>query len=246
MTSEIYLDWNSTTPPHPDVLRAMEAARELAWGNPASVHGAGRRARAALDDARASVAAVLGRDPRDVIFTSGGTEANNLALSAARVLVTSRLEHPSVTRVAEERERSGADVRWLAVPPEGRIDPADVQRPFRGRAGRGRRGGGRQPRDWRHSTRGGDRCGDSARGGAASRRCRAGRRAGCVRAVATWRLAQRCGPQGPGTQGDRRARRGAGMGAGAGAQRRQSGARASPGNAGRRGRDWFLRSRSRG
>src|SRR4029079_5939628 len=92
---ELYLDWNATTPPHPSVLEAMHAARALAWGNPASVHAAGRRARAALDDARAELATLLERDPRDIVFTGGGTEANNLALAGATALVTSRLEHPS-------------------------------------------------------------------------------------------------------------------------------------------------------
>ena len=128
LTREIYLDWNATAPPHPTVLAAMEAARASAWANPASVHAAGRRARAVLDDARAVVAEALGRDPRDVVFTSGGTEANNLALARATVLVTSRLEHPSVTRVAEERERNGGDVRWLAVSADGQIEAAGVER----------------------------------------------------------------------------------------------------------------------
>jgi cysteine desulfurase len=126
VTPETYLDWNATTPPHPEVLRAMERARLAGWANPASVHGAGRRARALLDDARALIAAKVGRDPRDLIFTSGGTEANNLALAKANVLVTSRLEHPSVTRVAEEHERAGREVRWLAVPESGRLDPESV------------------------------------------------------------------------------------------------------------------------
>jgi cysteine desulfurase len=123
---EIYLDWNATTPPHPAVLDAMAAARREAWGNPASVHGAGRRARAVLDDARALLAELLGRDARDVLFTGGGTEANNLALAGARALVTSRLEHPSVTRVAEAKERAGAWVRWLPVFADGRVDAAAI------------------------------------------------------------------------------------------------------------------------
>src|SRR5689334_11143965 len=97
----------------------MEAARREAWGNPASVHAAGRRARAVLDDARAVIAELVGRDPRDILFTGGGTEANNLALAGAATIVTSRLEHPSVTRVAEAKERAGGVVRWLPVTSEG-------------------------------------------------------------------------------------------------------------------------------
>jgi cysteine desulfurase len=118
---ELYLDWNASTPPHPLVLEAMHAARAIAWANPASVHAAGRRARAVLDDARAELAALLERDPRDLVFTGGGTEANNLALAGASVLVTSRLEHPSVTRVADARAGRGQDVRWVSARPKGQI-----------------------------------------------------------------------------------------------------------------------------
>src|SRR5580693_7563650 len=105
-----YLDWNATAPPAPEVLDAMAAAARDAWGNPSSVHAAGRAARARVEDARESVARLARCDPRDVVFTSGGTEANNLALRSAfaggpGVLVTSRLEHPSVARVAEALER---------------------------------------------------------------------------------------------------------------------------------------------
>jgi cysteine desulfurase len=135
MTPEIYLDWNATTPPHAAVLAAMEAARAEAWGNPSSVHAAGRRARALLDDARALVAELVGRDPRDVIFTGGGTEANNLALAGSAVLVTSRLEHPSVTRVAEEHERARREVRWVAVGSDGMVSPDAVEAALGGTTG---------------------------------------------------------------------------------------------------------------
>jgi cysteine desulfurase len=132
----VYLDWNATTPPLPEVTRAMAAAATEAWGNPSSVHAFGRAARARVEAAREAVARLAGSDPRDVVLTSGGTEANNLALRSAfaresGVLVTSRLEHPSVTRVAEALERDGrARVRWLRVLAEGTIDLADVERAF--------------------------------------------------------------------------------------------------------------------
>src|ERR1700749_2887488 len=108
-----YLDWNATTPPHPDVLAAMRAAAEKGWANPASIHAHGRAARPIVEDARAAVATLTGVDARDVVFTAGGTEANNLALRSAAPpnakeparILTSRLEHPSVTRVAEALER---------------------------------------------------------------------------------------------------------------------------------------------
>ena len=128
----VYLDWNATTPPLPEALDAMREAARTAWANPSSVHGDGRAARSVIEDARAAVAAMTGVDARDVVFTSGGTEANNLALrSQARggVIVTSRLEHPSVTRVAEALEREGqARVRWLAVGPDGQLDLEDLDR----------------------------------------------------------------------------------------------------------------------
>ncbi len=130
--SRVYLDWNATTPPLPDVVDAMTRAAREAWGNPSSVHGPGRTARACVEDAREAVARLAGCDPRDVVFTSGGTEANNVALRSAFVeapgtLVTSRLEHPSVTRVAEGLEREGrARVRWVRVRPDGVLDLDDL------------------------------------------------------------------------------------------------------------------------
>lgn len=131
-----YLDWNATTPPLPEVLEAMRDAARTAWANPSSVHGDGRAARAVIEDVRASVGKLVGVDPRDVVFTSGGTEANNLALRSAfpigeppAILVTSRLEHPSVTRVVESLEREGrARVRWLDVTRGGTIDLEDLDR----------------------------------------------------------------------------------------------------------------------
>jgi cysteine desulfurase len=132
--NRVYLDWNATTPPLAEVVEAMAAASLGAWGNSSSVHSFGRAARAHVERAREAVARLAGCDPRDVVLTSGGTEANNLALRSAfareaGVLVTSRLEHPSVTRVAEALEREGrARVRWLRVLPQGTIDASDVDR----------------------------------------------------------------------------------------------------------------------
>lgn len=119
----IYLDWNATTPPSAAVLEAMRQASGI-WANPASVHALGRAARDVLETTRERLASVLSVHPRDVVFTSGGTEANNLALHAASVLVTSRLEHPSVVKVAEAR--GARPTHWLPVHEDGRVDPADV------------------------------------------------------------------------------------------------------------------------
>ncbi len=130
--NRVYLDWNATTPPRVEVLDAMRAAAETSWANPSSVHGHGRAARAAVEDARAKVAALAGVDPRDLVFTSGGTEANNLALRSlatpGKAVVSSRLEHPSITRVVESLERDGHRVHWLAVLRSGVIDLEDLDR----------------------------------------------------------------------------------------------------------------------
>ncbi len=128
----VYLDWNATTPPLAGVVEAMAEAARDAWGNPSSVHAFGRAARARVEEGREAVAKLARCDPRDVVLTSGGTEANNLALRSAfaregGVLVASRLEHPSVARVAEALESEGkARVRWLRVLPGGTIDLEDL------------------------------------------------------------------------------------------------------------------------
>jgi len=121
--ASVYLDWNATTPPHPAVLAAMARAAEEAWGNPSSTHRVGRTARARVEDAREKLAEICAVHARDVLFTSGGTEANNLALAGASGLALSRIEHPSVTRVAEQLEQRGVPVVWLSVPESGRVDP---------------------------------------------------------------------------------------------------------------------------
>jgi len=124
----LYLDWNATTPPAPEVLVAMRDAAEQAWANPASVHGAGRRARAHVEAAREAVAGLCQVDARDVTLTSGGTEANNLAILHAfsdvptgQAMVLSRLEHPSVVRTAEQLAARGATVVWVEPRPSGEV-----------------------------------------------------------------------------------------------------------------------------
>lgn len=115
----IYLDHNATTPPHEEVLSAMQDAWKSGWANPSSLHCAGRAARRLLEEAREAVATLAAQSPRDVVFTSGGTEANNLALErlfhgrSSGFLITSRLEHPSVLAFAEELHRRGIRVHWL-------------------------------------------------------------------------------------------------------------------------------------
>src|SRR4029078_2809255 len=104
MPDRVYLDWNATAPLRPEAKQAIAAAWEVA-GNPSSVHAEGRQARRLVEDARAAVAASVGARPQDVVFTSGGTEANGLALTPGlrrgagepvRRLLVSAIEHTSV------------------------------------------------------------------------------------------------------------------------------------------------------
>ena len=132
--SVVYLDWNATTPPHPSVIEAMRAAWDAGWANPASVHGPGRRARGHVERAREAVAALTGFDARDVTLTSGGTEANNLALChafdgdlASSALVVSRIEHPSVVQAALHLGDRGVHVEWVDPEPTGRVSPDRVE-----------------------------------------------------------------------------------------------------------------------
>jgi cysteine desulfurase len=124
--SGIYLDNNATTPLLPAVWEAMRPYHVEAFGNPASAHGAGRRARRALEDAGERVAALLGSHPDEVLFTSGATEANNLALfglagQPPAELITSPIEHPSVAEPIAQLELRGFGVRRLPVEASGII-----------------------------------------------------------------------------------------------------------------------------
>ena len=134
--TRIYLDHAATTPVDPAVVAAMLPYWTEVWGNPSSLYAAGRAARAALDEARAAVAAVLRCAPGEVIFTSGGTEGDNLALKGVvqaallagrgRHLVTTAIEHHAILHTAAYLERFGAEVTYLPVDAEGCVAPADV------------------------------------------------------------------------------------------------------------------------
>src|SRR5262245_21937258 len=115
MNAPVYLDYNATAPLRPAAADAMAGAAALT-GNPSSVHSFGRQARAAIETAREQVAALAGAKPAQIVFTSGGTEANNLALagsSRARVLVSS-IEHDSILAVAPSAERIPITGKGLA------------------------------------------------------------------------------------------------------------------------------------
>ena len=133
---QIYLDYNASTPIAPEVAAVMRDAMEDAYGNPSSGHWAGSPARQMVEKARRQVAAVLGCAPQEVVFTSGGSEANNFALkgmffSSKRPrphFITTRVEHPAIVEPLRFLERLGATVTWLPVDGTGRIDPDDLRR----------------------------------------------------------------------------------------------------------------------
>lgn len=125
-----YLDHNATTRPLPEVVEAVRAAMLERWANPSSVHRAGMEARRAVDEARDRVARLVGCQPRELILTSGGTEASNLAILGflelagreRKLLVTSRLEHSAVRETAEAWVERGGEVAWVEHQADGRVD----------------------------------------------------------------------------------------------------------------------------
>ncbi len=120
----IYLDHNATTPLLPEAAEAMRRTEAEAFGNPSSAHHAGRKARQALEDAREKIANLLGAQPDEVTFTSGATEANNLAIlgHAACGAASSHLEHPCVIEPLRQLEARGFAVEWLPVDSRGIIE----------------------------------------------------------------------------------------------------------------------------
>ena len=133
-----YLDNAATTPLDPAVAEAMQPFLRLGFGNPSSLHRAGREARAAVDGARARVAALVGAEPPEIIFTGSGTEADNLALVGAfeadphrRHFVASAIEHPAVLETLKHLETRGAAVTLVAPRPDGVLAVEDVERALR-------------------------------------------------------------------------------------------------------------------
>jgi len=127
----IYLDYNATTPLCEPARRAILPFLEEKFGNPSSIHAAGREARAAIDDARDGLANLLGAKPHELIFTSGGTEANNLAIlglarsraARGKHLISAKTEHHAVLNAVEHLEKfEGFEVTWLNVSENGLID----------------------------------------------------------------------------------------------------------------------------
>ena len=125
----IYLDNNATTAIAPEVREAMLPFLGAEFGNPSSAHSAGRAVREAIENARASVARLVGADEAEIVFTSGGTESDNSAIRGAleispekKHIITTRVEHEAVRKLCEKFEREGYRVSWLDVDSEGALE----------------------------------------------------------------------------------------------------------------------------
>lgn len=137
--SEIYLDYNATTPLDPEVANAMRPFLEGIFGNPSSSHDTGIIARQAVEKARRSLAGMLYANADEIVFTGGGTEANNLALKGlafaqadkGRHIITSSVEHPAVAEVCRFLGNNGFEITWLPVDNTGMVDPDDLKKAIR-------------------------------------------------------------------------------------------------------------------
>lgn len=135
----IYFDNSATTRVLPEVLDAMRPYFLERWGNPSSLHSFGREVKSAIEQARKSVAQLINADPSEIVFTSGGTESDNLAIKGTALykgrtrghVITTSIEHHAVLEPCEYLRRLGFDVTFLPVSPEGLVDPGDVERAIR-------------------------------------------------------------------------------------------------------------------
>jgi cysteine desulfurase len=140
---QIYLDHNATTPLRADVLEAMLPYLQTHFGNPSSVHGTGRRAKQGLEYAREQVAACIGAKPAEVLFTSGGTESNSLAIhgilqtneTPKSHIITTPIEHSSVLESLQALTHEGYSLTLLPVDGEGRVNPSDLDTALRPETG---------------------------------------------------------------------------------------------------------------
>ena len=132
----IYLDYNATTPLDPRVFEAMLPYMKEEFGNPSSIHSFGRKGKAALDDSREQVAELIGALPKEVVFTSGGSESNNFAIKGVAFslrekgshLITTKVEHASVIESFEFLKTLGFKVTYLGVDEYGLVDLEELKR----------------------------------------------------------------------------------------------------------------------
>ena len=136
MNNLIYLDHAATTPVHPDVLEAMMPYLTTQYANPSTLYAFGREARAAVEDAREKVAALIGADPSEIYFTAGATESDNWAImgiasateSRGKHIITSAIEHHAVLGACEFLKRRGYEITIIPVDGDGLVNPQDVAR----------------------------------------------------------------------------------------------------------------------
>ena len=136
---KVYLDHSATTPVRPEVAELVLRYMTDTFGNPSSVHGFGREARKGVEEARERVASLINADPREIVFTSGGTEADNLAIKGValanrkkgRHIITSAIEHHAVLHTCEFLEKEGYEVTVLGVDSEGLVSPEDLRAAIR-------------------------------------------------------------------------------------------------------------------
>src|SRR6266403_1359760 len=137
MSRRVYLDYNASTPVHPEVLAEMLPYFSDVYGNPSSIHGFGREAREGLDLARERVARFLKVSSQEIVFTSGGTESDNFAVKGLALakgkghLITSQVEHHAVLRACRALEAQGFGLTCVGVDEFGMVDPDDVRRAIR-------------------------------------------------------------------------------------------------------------------
>jgi cysteine desulfurase len=135
-----YFDHNATTPVSPEVLETAVACLGQVYGNASSIHHFGQAAKQRLENARRQIAALIGCQPREIVFVSGGTEADNLALfgtvrqhagRGSRHVITTAIEHPAVLNACAQLEREGVAVTYVRVGADGIVDPDDIRRALR-------------------------------------------------------------------------------------------------------------------
>jgi cysteine desulfurase len=133
MQKKIYLDYAATTPVEPEVVRAMLPYFDKKFGNPSSLHSWGREAKLAIDQARESIAELISAKPEEIIFTSGGTEADNLAIKGIAMakksghIITSAIEHHAILNTCRWLEKVGFEITYLPVDRYGFVNPKDVE-----------------------------------------------------------------------------------------------------------------------
>ncbi|MBO8169748.1 MAG: cysteine desulfurase NifS [Thermoanaerobacteraceae bacterium] len=136
---KVYLDHSATTPVHPEVVKTINHYLTEAWGNPSSIHSFGREARKGLEEAREKVAALMGANPEEIVFTSGGTEADNMAVIGGayarekdgKHLITSQIEHHAVLDAFKYLEKQGFEVTYLPVDEDGLVRVEDLRNAIR-------------------------------------------------------------------------------------------------------------------